>query len=322
MTQLLGHDEALSQFESAFKVGRLHHAWLITGAEGIGKSTVAHRLAAYALSGGTLNLHTPDPGHSVSKLMKAEAHPDMLVIRRMADEKTGELRKGIVVDDVLKITNFLHKTASHGSWRVVIVEDAHFLNRNGQNALLKMVEEPPANTIIFLTVTSAGILLPTIRSRCRLLPLAPLPHDQLRVLLRRAAPDLSADDENRLLQISSGSIGNALKIIRTEALPLYDQLRGLLWQRAGSLDVTAVQKLAEQVSRKADAEGYEVLVDLLLGEMRQKIREKAKSGTETLQGERDLYRLDKVIALFEAEKYGNLDRKLTLVNVAAQIAAT
>ena len=174
----------MRQMAEAFASGRMHHAWLIAGIEGIGKTTLAYHIAQHVLSGGENKIGKLDMNHRVAKLVMAEAHPDMLVIRRAADEKTGELRNVIVVDDALRIASFLHKTATHGGWRVVIIDEAHTLNRHGQNAILKILEEPPARVLI--TVTTPGALLPTIRSRCRVLPLAPLDTKHMKTILTRS----------------------------------------------------------------------------------------------------------------------------------------
>src|ERR1700733_8775822 len=126
---LMGHDEALEQAAEAFASGRMHHAWLIAGIEGIGKMTLAMHIAHHVLSNGAGKIGVINPQDRVAKLIAAEAHPDMLIVRRAADDKTGELRKVIVVDDALKVGAFLRKTATHGGWRVVIVDEAHALNR-------------------------------------------------------------------------------------------------------------------------------------------------------------------------------------------------
>lgn len=319
MNPILGHNQAWQEFAAAFTSARLHHAWLITGAEGIGKATLAYRLAAFVLSGGKVDPDKPDVTHPVMKLMQAEAHPDLLVVRRPVDEATGELKKGIGIDDVLRIEPFFRKTASHGAWRVVILEDAHLLNRNAQNAILKIVEEPPQHALILMTVTAAGTLLPTIRSRSRMLALAPLDDDAMRSLLLQSDPTLSAEQQGQLIKMAGGSIGLALQILRSEASPLYDELLEILRSDKATLDRTRVQKLAEKVSRKADAEGYEVLVHLLLQHLREGLRADVLATGVNAATARQLEKLGKIEALFQQEGTANLDRKLTIVNAVAQM---
>ena len=125
----VGHDEAMREVQAAFGSGRMHHAWLIAGITGIGKATLAKHIAQYALANGQGELGKIDPEHRVAKLVEAETHPDLLVIRRPVDEKTGEQKNIIPVDEALKVATFLHKTATHGGWRIVIIDEAHTMNR-------------------------------------------------------------------------------------------------------------------------------------------------------------------------------------------------
>ena len=315
---LIGHDEAMRQVADALTSGRMHHAWLITGIEGIGKTTLAYHIAANVLSGGENTLGKIDIMHRVTKLIAAEAHPDMLVIRRGVDEKTGEPRKGISVDDVRSIADFTHKTATHGGWRVIIVDEAHLLNRNAQNAVLKILEEPPARTLILITVTTPGALLPTIRSRCRLLPLAPLDNKNLKVILSRTAPQLSDEDLTRLISLSSGSVGFALKIVSSETLPLYDELMSI-FGNFPALDIQRLHKIAESVSPKAEAESYDVLTTLIINHLRQAVRNDAATEGVTARLERLIQLWEKVQGVFAVTEVANLDKKLAFINAIQDI---
>lgn len=312
---LIGHDEAIRQIGEAFASGRMHHAWLIAGIEGIGKATLAYHIANFVLSGGQNPPGKLDLNHPAGKLIRAEAHPDMLVVRRTPNEK-GEMRNVIVVEDALKIAAFLHKTATHSGWRVVIVDEAHVLNRFGQNAILKILEEPPARTLIVITTTAPGALLPTIRSRCRLLPLAPLDDAHMKTILARMQPDLPEEDVKRLIALAGGSIGFALKIVRTETLPLYEELLGLLGAMP-ELDIARLHKLADQIGRKADAESFEVITALLVDHLRQLVRSQALAGQKEL--DRPLQLWDKTRATFALADSANLDHKLAFINAISDI---
>lgn len=314
---LVGHDDAMQQIGEAFASGRMHHAWLIAGIEGIGKTTLAYHIAQHVLSAGENTLGKLDMNHRVAKLVAAEAHPDMLVVRRATDDKTGELRNVIVVDDALKIATFLHKTATHGGWRVVIIDEAHTLNRHGQNAILKILEEPPARVLILITVSSPGALLPTIRSRCRVLQLAPLGLPHMRNVLLQAAPDVPPYEIEKLIDLSQGSIGFALKILRTETLPLFEELLKLL--EMPKLDTPRLHKLADQISRKADAESFEVVRALLIEHLRQSARKLASENTNTAALENKIQLWERVKGFFTTADFSNLDRKLAIINVANDI---
>lgn len=317
---LLGHDEALRQAVEAFDSGRMHHAWLIAGMEGIGKATLARQIAAHVFSSVQNPLGRPDLRHRIEKSIAGEAHPDCLILHRAADEKTGELRKVIIVDDALKIGAFLRRTATHGGWRVVIIDEAHTLNRHAQNAILKILEEPPSQALILMTATTPGALLPTIRSRCRVLHLSPLDVGHLKSVLMREQPDLSTDDMERLIALSNGSAGFALQILRSGALPLYDELLAILAEPAA--DIARLHRLADQISRKADSESFEVVTALLLDRLREAIREVALAGHGRAQIESHMQRWDKVRGILAAADSANLDRKLALINATAELRGT
>jgi DNA polymerase-3 subunit delta' len=223
----------------------------------------------------------------------------------------------IVVDDALKIGAFLRKTATHGGWRVVIVDEAHALNRFAQNAILKILEEPPAQALILMTATTPGALLPTIRSRCRVVQLEPLDEAHMKAVLARAQPDLSGEDLERLIVLSGGSAGFALKIIRTETLALYDELLDIL--AAPDSDIARLHKLADQISRKADAESFEVVTALLIEHLRQSARAAAESGQGREALDHKVRLWDKTRATLALADSANLDRKLAFINVVAAI---
>jgi DNA polymerase-3 subunit delta' len=320
---LIGHDEALRQVAEAFKGGRMHHAWLIAGIEGIGKATLAWHIAHHVLSNGQNPLGNINAKPPAAKLINAGAHPDMLVVQRATNDK-GDLRDSIVVEDALKIASFLHKTATHDGWRVAIVDEAHALNRFGQNAILKILEEPPARALIVMTATSPGALLPTIRSRCRLLPLEPLDDKAMKAILARFAPDVTGDDLERLIALAGGSAGFALKIIRTETLPLYEELQQVLGALP-KLDVARLHKIADQISRKADAESFDVLTTLLTELLRRAARAQATGAGVSLAPisalplDRALQVWDKTRSTFALAESANLDKKLAFVNAITEI---
>ncbi len=319
---LIGHDAAVKQVTEAFAGSRMHHAWLITGIEGIGKATLAYHIAHHVLSNGDNPIGKLDLKQRVARLITAGAHPDMLVVQRAANDK-GELRDSIVVDDALKIASFFHKTATHNGWRVVVIDEAHALNRHGQNAILKILEEPPTRALIVMTATSPGTLLPTIRSRCRVLPLEPLNEDSMNSILERFEPNVMGDALARLIALAGGSAGFALKVIRTETLPLYEELLKLLGSLP-KLDIARLHKLADQIGRKADAESFDVITGLLTDLLRNIARAQATGqpvpqGLPPLSLDRVLQLWDKTRATFATAEHANLDKKLAFVNAIGDI---
>ncbi len=313
----LGHEAAIEAIRAAYESARMPHAWLITGIEGIGKATLAKHIAEFMLAD-SLDA-TSAARHSAQRLVMAETHPDLLILRRPMDERTGEQKATLPVEEVLRIAAFLHKTATHGGWRVVILDEAHALNRFGQNAILKIVEEPPPRTLILLTATTAGALLPTIRSRCRLLPLAPLEAAPMRAILKQAAAHLSDAEAAELIALSGGSIGFALKLLHSGALPFYHEMLAIL-KGLPQLDVARLHKLADQIARKGESERFDVLTALLIERLRTVVQAEA---TQTPMGHVDLaLRLwDKVRATIHLADTANLDRKLAFVTAMNEIRA-
>jgi DNA polymerase-3 subunit delta' len=313
----IGHTNALREVQQAFASGRMPHAWLIAGIEGIGKAALAKHIAQFVLANGTSELGKLDPQHPVARLVEAETHPDLLIIRRQTDEKTGALKGVIPVEELLKVAPFFHKTATHGGWRVVIIDEAHALNRHGQNAILKIVEEPPPRTLILLTVTTPGVLLPTIRSRARVLELFPLSMEDMRTLLKATAPQSSPEDITAVIDLSGGSLGFALKILRAGVLPLYREMLGIL-DGMPQLDIPSLHKLADKIAKKADTEGFEALTALLIERLRQAAHNEAKRHPGG-RVDTALQVYDKTKATLASAESANLDRKLAFINAMCDI---
>src|SRR3954449_5590366 len=172
---LTGHEGEEAAFEATRARGRLHHAWLLTGPEGIGKATFAYRAARRLLGAPAapgFGLLGSDPAHSVSRQVLSRAHPDLLVLERIGDD--GKPRKAIPVDEARKLSEFFSKSPAAAPHRVAIIDAADDLNVNAANAILKTLEEPPPHGILLMVSHAPGRLLPTIRSRCRRLAFAPM----------------------------------------------------------------------------------------------------------------------------------------------------
>jgi len=235
---LFGHEAAERAFLSAWNGGRLAHAWLISGPQGIGKATLAYRIARFVLAGGGapagLFGEAPDdlsisPDHPVFRRIASGGHADFKLIERSwVDEKKSRLRTEIVVDDVRAVNSFLSLTPAEGGWRVVLVDAADEMNRSSANAILKILEEPPRNALLLLVSHSPGRLLPTILSRCRRLSLQPLPEAILVQLLKRHRPDLPTEDASALARLAEGSFGKALALEAEGGLALYREMITLL----------------------------------------------------------------------------------------------
>jgi DNA polymerase III subunit delta' len=270
---LVGLEAGERMFLDAWNSGRLAHAWLICGRKGIGKATLAYRIARFVLAGGgeggglfgggpeTLALR---PDHPVFRRVSSGGHADLKVVQRgWADDKKAKKRTEIVIDDVRGIGSFLSLTPAEGGWRVVIIDAADEMNRNAANAVLKVLEEPPRNALLLLVSHSPGRLLPTIRSRCRKLTLPPLAEADVTAMLTRFRPELNGADIAALARLGEGSIGRAMGLAAEGGLGLYRDMLSLL-ETLPRLDVPALHAFGDRVSR-ADADAAWRTVTELLG---------------------------------------------------------
>jgi DNA polymerase-3 subunit delta' len=348
-TELSGHQAAERVILESWNSGRMPHAWLLAGPRGIGKATLAYRIARFVLSqqsgqGGGLFGDSPlaadslviDPTHPVAAQVNAGGHPDMLTIERSINPNTRKPRTEIVVDDVKRLSSFLSLTTSTGEWRVVIVDAADEMNRNAANALLKGLEEPPARTLFLLVGHAPGRLLPTIRSRCRMLTLSPLTQDAVVELLGQYAPDLSAPDAQALARLAQGSIGEALALAEAGGLELYREMVGLFAQ-LDRLDVRALHGLGTKMGRAGAEESFQTLARLvdrwlaamLVGQARGAVTQEVVAGeAETVQrlwargGLANWLEVwEKVARLFSQADRANLDRKQVVISAFLMLEA-
>ncbi len=258
---LYGHGAAEAAFLDAWRAGRLHHAWLIRGARGVGKATLAYRIARALLAhpdAAPARLAV-DPAHPAARQVAGGAHPGLRALVRPTDPKTGRVRTAITVEEARKLKDFFQLSAAHGGWRVVVVDAADEMNEAAANAILKLLEEPPARSVLLLVAHAAGRLPPTIRSRCRLLDLAPLGPADLAAALADAGAD--AADAPALATLAGGAPGAALALAAVEGPALYARLVALAAGAPG-LDRAAAIRLAEQASGREAQPFYAAALEL------------------------------------------------------------
>jgi DNA polymerase-3 subunit delta' len=235
-TSLVGHREAEAALLAAYRSGRIPHAWLIGGPRGIGKATLAYRLARFVLSHpdasapdvqNAIDLQV-DSTHPVARQIAAGAHGGLLTLERTANDK-GVMRTVITVDETRETIGFFGSTAAVDGWRVCVVDTVDELNANAANALLKILEEPPRRSILLLLTHAPGKVLPTIQSRCRKLALRPLSNDDVARAAAEAA-GLNVDDPAlaAAAEVAEGSVGRALGLLDGDALKLHQRTAELL----------------------------------------------------------------------------------------------
>jgi DNA polymerase III subunit delta' len=262
---IVGQDKAAGGFAAAWGMRKLHHAWLLAGPRGVGKATFAHAAARRVLAEAAgppielPGLETPDD-HRMVRLVEAGSHPDMRWLERLPKEKGEGLARDITIKQVRALGEFMGMTAALSPWRVAVIDSMDELNKEASNALLKMLEEPPANTLFFLVSHAPGRLLPTIRSRCRLLHFDRLDDDAMTSILEIHSPGLSAAERKRIAGMAFGSAGRALAFAELGLAKLEEAALAIL--RDGDPTNASRAELASELGKKASTERYAAFLEL------------------------------------------------------------
>lgn len=272
--QLFGQQKAEDAFLSAFNSGRLHHGWLLTGPKGLGKATLAWRIARFLLAtppqeeDSLFGAPPPPekldiaPDHPVARRMMALSEPGLFLLRRAWDDKAKRLKTQLTVDEVRKLKGFFTLSAAEGGRRVVIVDSMDELNVSAANAILKLLEEPPARTTLLMVTHQPSRLLPTIRSRCRELRLAPLGSEDMSAALTQAGAEVAPQDAQALAALSSGSVGAAIRLLNHDGLRLYSELVQVL-DTLPRLDRPRAIALGESTAGKANEARLDLTLTLM-----------------------------------------------------------
>ncbi len=326
--RLIGHKEAEAELLSAYREGRLAHAWLIGGPEGVGKATLAWAFARFLFA-------HPDPSapavqaardltvdrtSPAARHLTALAHPDFSLVRRVWQADRKKFISEIRVDDVRDALQVFQMSAAFGGWRVCLVDSAEDLNPNGANALLKMIEEPPQRSLILIVSHRPGRVLPTIRSRCRRLKLEPLSESEIIEVVGSLGPPWSEADPAGVAAAARRAAGSVREALARLA-PDSEGLGALIDATVAKLphpDPRAVAKLAEALAGRASNEAFaafhRALYDWLAAY--------AATAVSSPLSAWEIGGLWDRIRLAERETEAmNLDRKLHVLAVFAEIAA-
>ncbi len=264
---LYGQAAAEAAFLDSYRRGRLHHGWLLTGPRGVGKATLAWKIARFLLAtpaddGGMFAPPPPETldipeDHPVARRMRALGEPGLFLLRRGENDSGTGLSAEIRIDEVRKVKHFFQMSAADGGRRVVIIDAADEMNVQASNGVLKILEEPPPNATLLLISHQPSRLLPTIRSRCRELRLSPLGAEDMATALTAAGGETDAPEA--LAELAGGSVGEALRIANLDGLKLYGDLIALM-ATLPRLDRPRALALAEAGAGR----GAEARFDLIL----------------------------------------------------------
>ncbi len=321
---LYGHEADEAFLAKTYKTGKSHHAFLIEGPQGIGKATLAFRFANHVLAYPDPEsapdwLTPPDPASPFFHQIAAGACHNLIHLVRPNDEKTGKLKKTVAVDEVRKVGKFFGQTSGNGNWRIVIIDTADDLNRNGANAILKILEEPPKQAMFLVLSNHPGRLLPTIRSRCMPLILRPLSDEAM----GKALSDLGVAQDpammSQFVAASGGSVATALKLINYGGMDIMTAFDAMLVAQ-GPTQRQEMHRLADALSAKASDVAFEFFADRIESFLLQSAKQQAIAG--------NLARADRLSRLYSAvserlsiaEGY-NLDRKQTVISLLEDVTA-
>lgn len=312
MSDLAGHESAWREFRAALASPRMHHAWMLTGLKGLGKGQFARAAAAELVA---------EPGIPQPP---AEAHPDILIPEHPPENKDeakkredgGEYRRkrAIPIEEIRTLIQRLHTRPTLGSRRAVIIDPADDLERNAANALLKALEEPPAGTYFLLVTHRPGRLLPTIRSRCRVLRFNPLDHAAMERILRQSAPQAEAAARAAAIAAAEGSPGAALDFVDQDLGRLHQVMLRLIAE--GDEHFALRGELAEEIGTRPDRERQQAAVDLARAVVAAELgRGDARRNQAVIQVHGDLVRLSGQLPTY------NFDPALVVMEIGALLAS-
>ncbi len=319
--RLIGHEPIIDIFLKAFDAKKIPNGWLLSGPKGIGKATIAYKIARMLLSGVRDDVSET---HPVFRKVAANNHSDLLVIEK--EEDASEIK----VDNIRKINDFLHMTSSETGYRVVIIDSADDMNNNAANSLLKLLEEPPTKAFFILISHSPGALLTTIKSRCRKINVFPLDKNDAISVVNSSLPEASPIEIAKLVELADFSPGVAIDFYENDGLKIYNELIKIFSSPKG-FDFELVHKLGESISQKINVNKWNTFKYLLNLLMVRIARDYAASGTignvesnniEPIVEKQleEFFKIwEKVNSLLGDVERINLDKKSVVINIFEEL---
>lgn len=316
-THLVGHYDAQAAILEGLRQGKLHHAWLIGGPEGIGKATFAYMVAKQLLglkggpapAGDRLDV---DPARQASRLVSNLAHPDLVVLRRQPATDKKAAATMIAVETVRRALDVFASTPSDGGWRVCVVDSADDLNASAANALLKVLEEPPARAIFLIIAHQPGQVLPTIRSRCRKLTLRPLAETEIAAVLDGLDVDADSATIGQAIALADGSARRAISRLDPETAALIGRTRGLL-ARLPDVDIPGVLAMSDQLAGRAAEADFAVFMETVEDWVRHVLHANLAAGAHRLAPLAEVW--DKTARAVRETDALNLDRRPLVLSI-------
>jgi DNA polymerase-3 subunit delta' len=323
-TQMLfGQDDAEQALLENYRSGRMHHAWILGGPEGVGKATLAYRMARFVFANpdpsrvGEAGSLATAPDQAAARMVTSQSHVDLVVLRRVWNEKSKTFFSNIRVDDVRDVVRFFGTTAGAGGWRIAIIDCAEDLATAGANALLKVLEEPPPRALFLIVSHQPARLLPTIRSRCRKLVMPGLEPPDLLKAACLARPDLEGAPLQGSLPLAQGSVRRAITLASGDGVKIHQSLSGLL-ARLPQIDVAAAHALADRCMGKGSEENFALLLSFLDDWLHQRLLAEQNAPGHRLARWAEVWDKSRSAAR-DVEAY-NLDRKPFVLSTLSMLA--
>ncbi|MEA2842070.1 MAG: polymerase subunit delta [Methylobacteriaceae bacterium] len=322
----VGHAAEERAFLDAYRAGRMPHAWIIGGPEGIGKATLAWRVARFLLANPdprsasvqrAQNLDV-DPMTAAARQIAALSSSDVALLRRQWNEKVKKLYTEIRVDEVRAATRIFQHAAGGSGWRIAIIDSVDELNRNAANALLKIIEEPPAYSLFLLIAHRPGRILPTIRSRCRLMMLAPLSDEDVVRAMAALNFNYPRDQIKAVASRAGGSVKEALRLLEGESARFDDRVQNLL-KGLPQVDWQEIHGLGDAVAGRDNEAAYESLMANVFSFLDRSVRDGAARGPARLQPYAEAW--EKVREAAREAEILNLDKRPLTLSIFADLAA-
>ena len=329
---LVGHQAAIAQLKKSFDAQHLHHAIILAGPVGIGKETLAWQFMRYALAypqgnAAQRDLSVPEEHKAIRQIL-AGSHPHVFVIEPVYDEKKQRFKRDITLAALDGLNNFLRLAPTEDAPRFILINPADGMNTQTQNALLKLLEEPPANTHFLLLATQLGSVLPTIRSRCMTIALEPLALGDFNQVIQRLQPAFDDFKLEPYFHLSEGAPGLALQNEQIGLFEGYGDLCRVILQWVEEGESQPAMRFAEEHAK--DDLLSDRLVEILLSRMALflKSRLSGRAMTSIIPEEERLLAVwagipegrilalyDQITALWQSAENGYLDRKLILLQI-------
>lgn len=321
---LLGHDDALNFLAEKYSQNALHHAWLISGPRGIGKATFAFRFAEHMLRHpdsrqAPKNFTLKDD--TIHSQVSKGAHPNVMVLRRPWDQKTKKFKTTISIDEVRKTIRFFTTSSGANAWRICIVDPADDLKASAANALLKILEEPPARTIFFVLAHSPRGLLPTIRSRCQSLNLKPLEEPKLSAIINEQGitSKMNQEEQDQLTALAKGSVRRAILLANSKAVENYTNFLSNL--KRPTPDIASLHRLAGSISLVSKADEFQLFMDLIYDYLSDQLHD-----PKNIDDKNKLLHLSQVweetISSVQTMETWNMDKKQIILSLFNNMRAT